>query len=143
MSKKKKIRVPLRKNRQTTPRQRGQLSQRIDTDQHLDELNQRERISRKGSLTRNRTIVSAGLSESGGEPIRDVDLTDCLTGRVIGPRGGECLVETDDGRTYLCAVRRLLKSLATTERAVVAAGDRVVFRPSGRDQGLIERVEPR
>src|SRR5580765_3301208 len=116
MSKKKKIRVPLRKNRQTTPRQRGQLSQRIDTDQHRDELNQRERISRKGSLTRNRTIMSDGSDQSGGLP-----------GRVIGPRGGECLVETDEGRTYLCAVRRLLKSLATAERAVVAAGDRVVF----------------
>jgi ribosome biogenesis GTPase len=40
-------------------------------------------------------------------------------------------------------VRRLLKSLAIDERSVVAVGDRVLFRPSGDDQGLIEKIEPR
>ena len=38
---------------------------------------------------------------------------------------------------------RVLKSLATDERHVVAVGDRVVYRPEGDDQGMIERIEPR
>src|SRR5262249_15842237 len=42
-----------------------------------------------------------------------------------------------------CAVRRLLKSLATDERSIVATGDRVWIRPSLNDEGFIERVEPR
>ena len=44
---------------------------------------------------------------------------------------------------FQCAVRRLLKTLATDQRHVVIAGDVVWFRPEGRDQGIIERVEPR
>jgi ribosome biogenesis GTPase len=55
------------------------------------------------------------------------------------------IVETDDGGTYACHVRRLLKSMAIDGRNVVAAGDRVWFRPPdpGGDEGVIERVEPR
>ena len=40
----------------------------------------------------------------------------------------------------------MLKTLATDQRHVVAAGDRVLFRPvenSNPREGLIERVEPR
>jgi ribosome biogenesis GTPase len=44
---------------------------------------------------------------------------------------------------FQCATRRLLKTLATDLRHVVAAGDVVWFRPEGRDEGIIERVEPR
>jgi ribosome biogenesis GTPase len=72
-----------------------------------------------------------------------VAAADCLVGRVLSPRGGECLVEGEDGRVYECTVRRLLKSLATDERAAVAAGDRVLFLPAAGDQGVIERVEAR
>ena len=42
-----------------------------------------------------------------------------------------------------CGVRRILKTLAIDGRNVVAAGDRVWFRPSGADEGLIEKVEGR
>ena len=45
-----------------------------------------------------------------------------------------------------CATRRLLKTLATDQRHVVAAGDRVLFRPvenTDPKEGVIERVEPR
>jgi len=143
MSKKKKIRVALRKNRQSTPRQRGRFSQDIDSDKNLDEFSPDERISRKGAITRRRTILSADEGRSGEPPVRDVATLGCLTGRVLSPHGGECLVEAEDGRVYECTVRRLLKSLATDERAAVAAGDCVLFRPSGGDQGVIERVEVR
>jgi ribosome biogenesis GTPase len=143
MAKKKKIRVALRKNRQTTPRQRGQFSQEIAANSNLDDYGPNERISRKGAITRRRTIMSADEAPAGQPPVRDVDTAGCLAGRVLSPHGGECLVEADDGRTYECTVRRLLKSLATDERAAVAAGDRVLFRPSVGDQGVIERVESR
>jgi ribosome biogenesis GTPase len=53
------------------------------------------------------------------------------------------LVEDEDGTHYKCAVRRLLKSLSTDERHIVAAGDRVWFRPDARGEGFIERIEPR
>jgi len=143
MAKKKKIRVALRKNRQTTPRQRGRFSQAIDSDKNLDQLHPEERISRKGSITRRRTIMSAAEGREGEPAVRDVAVSECLMGRVLGPHGGECVVEAQDGRIYRCAVRRLLKSLSTDERAAVAAGDRVLFRPADADQGVIERVEPR
>ena len=148
MAKKKKIRVALRKNRQTTPRQRGRFSQDIDSDKNLDEFSPGERISRKGAITRHRTIVSSAAGSSGGPAVRDVATAECLAGRVLSPHGGECLVEAENGRIYECSVRRVLKSLATDERAAVAAGDRVLFLPAGGDlsgsnQGVIERVEAR
>jgi len=142
MSKKKKIRVPLRKNRQNTPRGKGRLAQQLD-DEGLDKLNADERLSRKGAITRHRTIVSQADPTAGQIPLRDVDSEACLAGRVLSPRGGGCLVESDGGRVYDCAMRRLLKSLASDERTSVAAGDRVLFLPTFGDQGVIERVEPR
>jgi ribosome biogenesis GTPase len=57
--------------------------------------------------------------------------------------GLQSVVETDDGREFRCAVRRLLKNLATQERSIVATGDRVWIRPAPGDEGFIERVEPR
>jgi ribosome biogenesis GTPase len=143
MAKKKKIRVALRKNRQNTPRQRGKLSQQIEPDRHLDDFSPEERISRKGAVTRHRTIVSATESAAGEAPLREIDAAGCLAGRVLSPRGGEYLVETDDGALYECAVRRLLQSLASDDRTAVAAGDRVLIRSSSGSQGVIERVEPR
>jgi ribosome biogenesis GTPase len=53
------------------------------------------------------------------------------------------MVRDDGGNTYQCATRRLLKTLATDQRHVVAAGDIVWFRPEGENEGIIERVEPR
>jgi ribosome biogenesis GTPase len=55
------------------------------------------------------------------------------------------MVRAEDGQTYPCHVRRLLKSLAIEGRNVVTVGDRVWFRPGGSAgaEGLIEKVEPR
>lgn len=47
------------------------------------------------------------------------------------------------GDVYRCATRRLLKSLSTEQRHVVVAGDHVIFRPDGDDEGFIERIDPR
>jgi ribosome biogenesis GTPase len=52
-------------------------------------------------------------------------------------------VQFDDGSLRRCATRRLLKTLATDQRHVVAAGDLAWVRPEGADEGIIERIEPR
>jgi ribosome biogenesis GTPase len=52
-------------------------------------------------------------------------------------------VEAEDGRLFRCGVRRLLRTLATDERNIVATGDRVWFLPAPNNEGVIERVEPR
>ncbi len=64
-------------------------------------------------------------------------------GRVLRGQGLHSVVRDENGALYQCAVRRLLKTLATDQRHVVIAGDVIWFRPEGRDQGIIERVEPR
>jgi ribosome biogenesis GTPase len=78
----------------------------------------------------------------------DVDESVCRLGRVLSVHGLTSEVRDDEGRLYQCATRRLLKTLATDQRHVVAAGDRVWFRPvddrtDGIREGLIERIEPR
>jgi ribosome biogenesis GTPase len=109
---------------------------------------QNERISGKGDLARHRTVC--GDSQDGGEPgfdvHLDVDERICRHGRVLSVLGLISIVEDDSGDLYHCATRRLLKTLATDQRHVVAAGDCVVFRPvenSDPKEGIIERVEPR
>ncbi len=70
----------------------------------------------------------------------------CRHGRVLSVFGLISMVEDQSGCVYQCATRRLLKTLATDQRHVVAAGDRVLFRPvenSDPKEGVIERVEPR
>ena len=66
-------------------------------------------------------------------------------GRVIRIHGLISIVQTEDGQTFPCHVRRLLKSLAIEGRNVVTVGDRVWFRPAapGGDEGLIEKVQAR
>jgi ribosome biogenesis GTPase / thiamine phosphate phosphatase len=142
MAKKRKIRVPLRKNRQKAPRQRGLRAEEIDHEGDLDRLSEDERLTGKGRLTRYRTIIRSDTS-SDTSPLRDVDDAGCLRGRVLSPRGAGCLVQAEDHVIYECAVRRMLKNMASDDRTAVAAGDRVLFRLVAEGQGVIERVEPR
>ena len=72
-----------------------------------------------------------------------VDPNTCLEGRVLRVHRLSCTVEANDGKHYRCAVRQLLRSLATDERNIVTTGDRVWIRPSLNDEGFIERIEPR
>ncbi len=73
----------------------------------------------------------------------DVDTAVCHPGRVLIVHGLASVVQDETGKQYRCAMRRLLKSLSTEQRHVVAAGDRVWFRPTEQGEGFIERVEPR
>ena len=99
----------------------------------------------KGELTRKRTIrgVQTEGDDSGFDVRLDVDELTSLRGRVLSVHGLTSTVEGPAGRLYQCATRRLLKTLSTDQRHVVAAGDLVWFRVANETEGIIERVEPR
>ena len=145
MAKKKKIRTEFRKEHQGRRRQkdltRGLARERLTED----DLVKSERVSGKGDLTRKRTIVGQESADQSGTFLvqRDVDAASTLHGRVLAVHGLSSVVLTDDGRTFQCATRRLLKNMSTDQRHVVAAGDVVYFRPESATTGLIERIEPR
>lgn len=139
----KKVRADFRKNREVRTRDRSQTQQ--FASETVDEDEERgERISGKGRLSRKRTIIVSQTQDDCGQQALapDVDLATCLPGRVLRVQGLHSIVEAPDGRNWSCATRRLLKTLSTDQRHVVAAGDRVMFRPVG-DEGIIERIEPR
>lgn len=169
MSKKKKVRVELRKNRAKPPRENDLTRQFAADADAAGDAHSGERVRAKGDLSRQRTIVT---DDAAGMPA--VNSAECLPGRVLRVHGLNSYVELDDGRVFRCAVRRLLKSLATDERSIVTTGDRVWVRPAeglgsgvsgleeSRDEaapptgdanpqpptpkppeGMIERVEPR
>jgi ribosome biogenesis GTPase len=144
-SKKKKIRADFRKNREVRVR-RGDLTR--DYQEHgfaADDTARGERVSGKGDLSRKRTIVvdEAAASGQAGSLLPEVDTQSSLRGTVLSVGGLQNPVQAADGRIYQCATRRLLKTLSTDARNVVAAGDQVLFRPADNLEGIIERVEPR
>jgi ribosome biogenesis GTPase / thiamine phosphate phosphatase len=143
--KKKKIRTDFRKNRQARVRQRDLTRGFQEHGFETDEAARSERVSGKGSLSRKRTIMVADTAEStdAGPLVPVVDETQCLRGTVLSVGGLQNPVQTPDGRIYQCATRRLLKTLSTDQRNVVAAGDQVLFRPADNAEGIIERIEPR
>ena len=143
--KKQKIRATFRKNRQVRTRKQNLTDEYRDHGFEADDSRRSERISGKGDLTRKRTVVGVepGDDETGLGILRDVDVSECLAGTVLRSGGLRSTVRGDDGKSYECATRRILKTLATDQRHVVAAGDRVLFKPAGEDEGIIERIEPR
>jgi ribosome biogenesis GTPase / thiamine phosphate phosphatase len=146
MAKKKKIRVDLRKNRSKPPREQGWTRSYQEHGYAEDATLNQERVRAKGDLSRKRTIIQDDtVTASGQEPTEmpAADSNTCLPGRVLRVHGLYSIVQTDDGRQYRCAVRRVLKTLATEERSIVATGDRVWILLGQNDEGVIERIEPR
>jgi ribosome biogenesis GTPase len=144
---KKKVRVDLRKNRSKPPRPRD-WTRGFQEHGYADEATTgQERVRAKGDLSRKRTIVTdGGAAANADASVSEMPAADSVTslpGRVLRVHGLQCVVEAEDGRHFRCAVRRLLRSLVTEERNIVATGDRVRFRPSLEDGGMIESVEPR
>jgi ribosome biogenesis GTPase len=139
MSKKKnKVRVELRKNRTKPPRE-NDLTRTFRADAgSADETKANERVRAKGDVSRYRTVVQ-DAGDASGMPA--VDAAGCVRGRVIRVHGLASVVEADDGRIFRCAIRRLLKSLATDERSIVTTGDIVWIRPATEDRG--QRTEDR
>jgi ribosome biogenesis GTPase len=146
---KKKIRAEFRKNRNVRTR-RTDWTRQFDGQQLEDEHPQREeRLTGKGELTRRRTIRGDPLQTGDGPGLDvhlEVDESVCRSGRVLCVHGLASIVEDQQGGVHRCATRRLLKTLSTDLRHVVAVGDRVVFRPvenTDPQEGVIERIEPR
>lgn len=143
--KKKKLRVPMRKNRGKKPRQKNVVEDPTD-DATLDDLRSRERISGKGALTRHRTIIAEEVeTDAGKQYVVEVDEEKCRPGRVLRAIGSNsCLVRDEEtGEVTTCTVRRVLRTLSRDARNAVVAGDYVLYQTSGEDEGVIERVEPR
>ena len=143
---KKKIRAEFRKGHEKTARH-GNLTREFR--QHgfdQDETVASERVSGKGEVTRKRTVMAtdAAADDNTGFSVHlAVDESLCRLGRVLSVHGLNSTVRADEGRVYRCATRRVLKNLSTDQRHVVAVGDRVLFRPEGEHEGIIERIEPR
>jgi ribosome biogenesis GTPase len=146
MAKKKKIRAEFRKNRSVRARTTDWTQQYRRHGFEDQAPPPDERISGKGEVARHRTVCGEAVdsNEPGIGFHLEVDQSLCRRGRVLGVLGLLSAVEDEGGRVFHCATRRLLKTLSTQQRHVVAAGDRVLFRPVGNtDEGIIERVEPR
>jgi ribosome biogenesis GTPase / thiamine phosphate phosphatase len=143
---KKKIRANFRKNRAERARS-DQWTQRFSTpdEEAEDQIQRDERISGKGELGRKRTVIGdVADSEGTGLTVHlEIDQSACRSGRVLSVHGLTSTVATEDGGRFRCTTRRLLKTLSSDQRHVVAAGDRVWIRLSGPDEGVIERIEPR
>lgn len=135
----KKKRVDFRKNRAKPPRA-NDFTSGFQKHGFADEATVAgERVRSKGDLSRKRTI-QVDDNEAG---LPSVDLTECEQGRVLRVHGLDSVVQMKDGRLLRAKVRRVLKTMSMDERNVVATGDHVWVRPSLRDEGMIERVEPR
>ncbi len=118
MSKKKKVRVDLRKNRTKPPRANDLTEQfQTDADAAGDAVGG-ERVRAKGDISRRRTVIEGEATGA-----------DLLPGRVLRVHGLYSYVEVEDGRVFRCTVRRVLKSLTTDERSIVTTGDRVFILP--------------
>ncbi|MEZ6067358.1 MAG: ribosome small subunit-dependent GTPase A [Planctomycetaceae bacterium] len=138
-----KVRVSFRKNRQVRVRRQNLTHDTLDNTEAAADLAHGERLSGKGALTRQRTII-ADADANADDPRRAVDEQSCVTGRVLRAVGANhCLVQLDDGGSLDCVVRRVVRTMARDARNAVVAGDKVLVLPQANGTGVIERVEPR
>jgi len=143
-------RAELRKNRAERARIKD-WSRWLDEAEGAEEvlLDRQERLTGKGELTRRRTVRAAEDAQQEGDPtlpvVLEVDESVCRPGRVLSVHGLWSEVADETGKVYKCTVRRLLKTLQTEQRHILAVGDRVMFRPvnEAAAEGVVERVEPR
>src|SRR3954453_15772914 len=143
--KKRKVRADFRKNRVARARDKNFNRELADSNSPVDAPHG-ERISGKGDISRKRTLAGGEVveNESGMHVLPDVDRTVCRLGRVLRVQGLLSIVRDEENSAiFECTIRRILKTLTTDKRHVVAAGDIVWFRPEGKRDGIIERVELR
>ena len=130
---KRKIRADFRKNR--TPRQRSSdLTRRFDReDTKINSMSHARnglaaRENSPGGDRGRRRNPTMNLASFAVQP--SIDLANAGQGRVLSVHGLLSIVDAADGSHFHCTTRRLLKTLSTEQRHVVAAGDRVFFRPA-------------
>ncbi len=143
MGKPRKLRVEFRKNRSQRQRKKDFTSLATPGGDHPDELTAGERLTGKGSLTRHRTVLAdkAVADNIDGIAVRP-RIESAWRGRVLEVHGLTSFVKADDGRIVRCVTRRLLKTLATDQRHVVAAGDWVQVSGNGSEAMILD-IEPR
>jgi len=145
-SKKRKVRIAFRKNRQNRARN-NDLTRETAADEEASEHAGSERMSGKGDLTRYRTVIIEEGDDGASQ--RQVTPKNCVRGRVLSAIGLNSIVRDEAGRTFECTVRRVVRTMARDARNAVVTGDAVLVRltdsrsESGVPQGVIERVEPR
>lgn len=139
-----KIRAAFRKSYDGRTRKRDYTRDIGEESANVEDLASGERVSGKGRLTRKRTVTgSANETDDAGFQVElSVDESRCLEGRVIKVFGLTSIVQTAKG-PFSCAIRGLLKSLATGLQNSVVAGDHVTIVPGEGDEGVIVRVLPR
>lgn len=140
-----KMRIDFRKGHQAQPRRADLTGDYREAREDIDTIGS-ERVSGKGDLTRKRTVRGTSVEESDADVLGNVELEmpdGTLRGIVLRVHGVDSIVQLQSGAILRCAVRRVLKNLATQQRHIVVSGDRVWIQPHGNDQGWIVRIENR
>jgi len=140
-----KMRIDFRKGHQAQPRRADLTGDYQEARDEIDPVSS-QRVSGKGDLTRKRTVRGVSLDANDSDVLGQVELetsVNTLRGIVLRVHGLESIVQFENGQINRCAVRRVLKNLATEQRHVVVAGDQVSVEPNGNDQGWIVRIENR
>ena len=141
-----KVRIEFRKNHQSQARDADLTSDYASNQDDIDTVAS-QRVSGKGEHTRHRTVkgnlIDREQQDAFGQIDLDVNVPSTLSGLVLRVHGLESIVRVADGRIFRCAVRRVLKNLATDQRHVLVAGDEVKLLPEGAAQAWIVRIEPR
>ncbi|HEY6563677.1 MAG TPA: ribosome small subunit-dependent GTPase A, partial [Pirellulaceae bacterium] len=107
-----KVRADFRKNRVSRTRKRDLTEDFRRDGVAAEDAASSERISGKGELSRRRTVrTTSSESTADSSRVLDVDVADCLEGRVLCVSGLVSSVAGPDGNVYQCATRRLLKTL--------------------------------
>jgi len=137
-----KVRVHFRPNRQVRRRSDEWTRQYRAEANGVEDTHLSEAVRAKGELSRKRTII---LGEADGPP---VDESLWQRGTVTAVHGLICYVDDQQGRTWECTVRRVLRTLLIESRSPVIVGDIVRFSDyskaaAGERVGVIEHVEPR
>ncbi|MBL8889562.1 MAG: ribosome small subunit-dependent GTPase A [Planctomycetaceae bacterium] len=140
----KKVRTEFRKRYGARTRQ-SDVTRQFHSEDSSDEQRNHERLSGRGDLVKSRVVrgISAAADESGQSIVLEVENGQCLPGQVLRVHGLNSIVRMADGRNLTCATRGLLKTIGTDLRHVVVAGDFVMVKITGPEQGVIQRVEPR
>ncbi len=121
------------------PRRRKQWSNPEPDDIQAHDTPQRESVRAKGELSRRRTVIDkSGAQHSDAGRLAEATVTAVR---------GQFVEVTDGHRTWLCTIRRVLRTRSIADRSPVVVGDRVTFaifeRAGGQDEGVIEHVHPR
>ena len=137
-----KVRVDFRQNRQQRRRSDDWTQRYHDDQDRLVDERLTESVRAKGDLSRKRTVIV------GDDDAPAVDESLWQRGVVTTVYGLVCCVEDEQGRSWDCTVRRVLRTLLIQQRASVTVGDRVWFSDHARTHdgepvGVIERVDDR